>query len=81
MSQSPQKPVEIRFCVNNARGLKERNELIALGFDCRDCLGDCSACFDDGRFLEIDGEIVRGEFYNEILQALPQYTGKMPGEK
>lgn len=62
----PAKP-HIRFCVNNPPTLAERNDLIARGFLCRDCLGNCSACFE-GRFLEIDDEFVEGESYDEILQ-------------
>jgi uncharacterized protein YuzB (UPF0349 family) len=61
----------IRFCVNNPRTMAERNELIARGFDCRDCLGNCSACFE-GRFLEIDGEIIAGDCYDGILKSHPQ---------
>lgn len=61
----PERPT-IRFCVNNPRTLAERNELIARGFDCRDCLGNCKACFE-GRFLMINGEIIEGDSYRQIL--------------
>lgn len=62
--------LHIRFCVNNPRNLAERNALIARGFECRDCLGNCTACFE-GRFLEIDDEIVDGDSYEEILAKKP----------
>ncbi|MCA9302564.1 MAG: hypothetical protein KC996_00430 [Phycisphaerales bacterium] len=68
MDPSPQPTSRtIRFCVNNPPTLTERNDLIARGFVCRDCLGNCSACFE-GRFLEIDSEFIEGGTYDEILQ-------------
>ncbi|MBL4590889.1 MAG: hypothetical protein JKY96_02900 [Phycisphaerales bacterium] len=73
-----QKPI-IRFCVNNPRTLGERNGLIARGFDCRDCLGNCTACFE-GRFLEIDAEIVSGDSYGQILGIGDGLTGNIPLE-
>jgi uncharacterized protein YuzB (UPF0349 family) len=66
MDSPDQAKQSVRFCVNNPPTLSERNELIARGFDCRDCLGNCSDCFE-GRFLEIDDEFVEGESYDEIL--------------
>ena len=60
----------IRFCVNNPRNLTERNDLIARGFVNRDCLGNCSRCYET-RFLEIDGEKIEGESYDEILKSDP----------
>ncbi len=58
--------LSVRFCINNPRNLAERQDLIARGIPSKDCLGNCSACFE-GRFLEIQGEIVPGESYQEIL--------------
>jgi len=66
---SPKPP--IRFCINNPRNLAERQDLIARGIPSKDCLGNCTACFN-GRFLEIDGELVEGESYQEILEAAPK---------
>lgn len=71
MDKAPIKEAtHIRFCVNNPPTLAERNDLITRGFDCRDCLGNCSACFE-GRFLEIHDEFVEGETYEEILTKKP----------
>jgi len=61
----PAKPI-IRFCINNPRTLAEREDLIARGIPSRDCLGNCTACFE-GRFLEVNSEMVEGESYQEIL--------------
>ncbi len=58
----------VRFCINNPRNLAERQDLIARGIPSKDCLGNCSACFE-GRFLEIQGELVPGESYQEILDS------------
>lgn len=58
---------DIRFCVNNPRGLAERNDLIARGFVNRDCLGNCSRCFET-RFLEIEDEFIEGDSYDAILK-------------
>ncbi len=58
----------IRFCVNNPRSLAERNALIEAGYECRDCLGNCTRCFET-RFLEIDGKNIEGDSYNEILRS------------
>ena len=56
----------IRFCINNPRNLAERLYLIERGIPSKDCLGNCSACFV-GRFLEVDGALVVGDSYGEIL--------------
>ena len=61
-------PPLIRFCVNNPRGLIERNALIAKGYECVGCLGNCTRCFET-RFLEIDKRFIEGESYDEILRA------------
>jgi uncharacterized protein YuzB (UPF0349 family) len=61
---SPEK--HIRFCVNNPRSLEERNELIERGALVRDCLGNCTRCFET-RFLEIDDTFVEGDSYPEII--------------
>ena len=62
----PSPKPSIRFCINNPRTLAERQELHARGIPSRDCLGNCTACFE-GRFLEIEGEIIPGDSYAEIL--------------
>ena len=59
----------IRFCINNPRNLAERQDLIAREIPSKDCLGNCTACFE-GRFLEIDDELVEGESYQEILESV-----------
>ena len=63
---SPRPP--IRFCINNPRNLAERQDLIAREIPSKDCLGNCSACFE-GRFLEIEGELVEGDSYQAILDS------------
>jgi uncharacterized protein YuzB (UPF0349 family) len=67
----------IRFCVNNPRTLAERNDLIAKDIECRDCLSNCTACFE-GRFLVIDDEIVSGDSYGQILSSTEKNTGNIP---
>ena len=56
----------IRFCVNNPRGLDERNALLAAGHECLGCLGNCTRCFEV-RFLEIENRFIEGESYEEII--------------
>lgn len=56
----------IRFCVNNPRTLEERNDLIARGFECLGCLGNCTRCFET-RFLEIENRFVECEQYEQII--------------
>ena len=63
----------IRFCINNPRNLAERQDLIARGIPSKDCLGNCTACFE-GRFLEIDGQIIPGESYQAILKSASPKT-------
>jgi len=62
----------IRFCINNPRNLAERQDLIARDISSRDCLGNCTACFE-GRFLEIDGQLIAGESYEQILDSNESY--------
>lgn len=57
----------VRFCVNNPRGLRERQALIDAGYECLGCLGNCTRCFET-RFLEIDNRFVEGESYQQILE-------------
>lgn len=45
-------PCRIRFCVLNPRTNKERDALVAEGCEMRDCLGQCSLCFET-RFLAV----------------------------
>jgi len=59
----------IRFCINNPRNLQERQDLINQGIPSKDCLGNCTACFE-GRFLEIQGQIVPGDSYQQILNTI-----------
>lgn len=61
----------ILFCINNPRNLSERQDLIARGIPSKDCLGNCLICFN-GRFLEINGKLVEGESYQEIIEAAPK---------
>lgn len=64
----------IRFCVNNPRTLEERNALIAKGYECVGCLGNCTRCFET-RFLEIDRVFVEGESYEQIADNTPRSDG------
>ncbi|MFG0246904.1 MAG: hypothetical protein ACF8MF_12725 [Phycisphaerales bacterium JB052] len=66
MSEEPAKPQRVRFCVNNPRTLAERNSLIAKGYECIGCLGNCTRCFET-RFLEIENRLIEGDSYEEIL--------------
>lgn len=63
---SPEQTNRIRFCVNNPRTLQERNELLERGYQCLGCLGNCTRCFET-RFLEIGGEFIEGDRYEQIL--------------
>ena len=69
--ESPKPP--IRFCINNPRNLAERQDLIARGIPSHDCLGNCTACFE-GRFLEIQGELIDGDSYQAILKSASPKT-------
>ncbi|MBO6513031.1 MAG: hypothetical protein JJ974_03595 [Phycisphaerales bacterium] len=74
MDQPPRNPKHIRFCVNNPRTLQERQHLLAEGFTCRDCLSNCTQCFET-RFLEIDDTFIEGDSYQSICQsANPPHT-------
>lgn len=55
-----------RFCINNPRNLAERQDLINKDIPSKDCLGNCTRCFET-RFLEIEGEQIEGDSYQEIL--------------
>jgi len=57
---------KVRFCVNNPRSLEEREGLLARGFVCKGCLGNCTRCFES-RFLELNDRFVEGNTYDEIL--------------
>jgi len=73
------KPI-IRFCVNNPRNLDERNNLIAMGFDCLGCLGNCEVCFET-RYLEINGRFITGDSFEQILEkSIEQADKKTPHE-
>lgn len=64
----PTNPEHIRFCVNNPRNLQERQDLFDQGFTCRDCLSNCTRCFET-RFLEINDTFVEGDSYQHILES------------
>jgi uncharacterized protein YuzB (UPF0349 family) len=66
--------LRIRFCVNNPRTLAERNALIANGYECVGCLGNCTRCFET-RFLEIDKVYIEGESYEQIAEHTPHPDG------
>jgi len=66
---TPDQPARIRFCVNNPRTLAERNELIARGYACLGCLGNCTRCFET-RYLEVNGEFIEGESYDRITRGI-----------
>ena len=59
-------PCPIRFCVLNPRSNAERDALLAEGCEMRDCLGQCSLCFET-RFLVADTMTIEGEDYPDIL--------------
>jgi uncharacterized protein YuzB (UPF0349 family) len=59
-------PCPIRFCVLNPRSNEERDDLLAQGCEMRDCLGQCSLCFET-RFLVTDTQTIEGESYPAIL--------------
>lgn len=59
-------PCPIRFCVLNPRSNDERDALLAEGCEMRDCLGQCSLCFET-RFLVADTETIEGDTYPAIL--------------
>jgi uncharacterized protein YuzB (UPF0349 family) len=59
-------PCNIRFCVLNPRSSEERDALIAEGCEQRDCLGQCSLCFET-RFVVTDSMTIEGEDYPAIL--------------
>lgn len=60
------RPRTIRFCVNNPRSLEERQLLLDSGCDLRDCLGRCSACFDE-RFVMVGREVIEGPDFPSII--------------
>lgn len=66
MPDEPTHPDKIRFCVSNPRTLAERNDLLARGYECLGCLGNCTRCFET-RYLEINNRFVEGESYESIL--------------
>lgn len=74
MDQPAQPKPPIRFCINNPRNLAERQDLIARGIPSKDCLANCTACFE-GRFLEINNQFVEGESYQEILKSASPKSG------
>ena len=67
----------IRFCINNPRTLAERQDLIARGIPSKDCLGNCTACFE-GRFLEINGVITPCDAYQDLLDQPSPTTDPTP---
>jgi len=70
----PSSKPPIRFCINNPRNLAERQDLIARGIPSKDCLGNCTACFN-GRFLEINDLFIEGESYQAILESASPKSG------
>jgi hypothetical protein len=50
-------PCPIRFCALNPRSNEERDALTAQGCAMRDCLGQCSLCFET-RFLAVEATII-----------------------
>lgn len=60
-------PCPIRFCTLNPHSNQERDELIAQGCELRDCLGQCSLCFET-RFLVADTLTIEGDDYATILE-------------
>lgn len=75
--ETPAQPVRIRFCVNNPRTLAERNDLIARGYACLGCLGNCTRCFQT-RYLEINGRFIEGDTYDRITRRADG-PGQQPG--
>ncbi len=59
-------PCPIRFCVLNPRSNQERDDLLAQGCEMRDCLGQCSLCFET-RFVVVESKTIEGGEYAAIL--------------
>lgn len=59
-------PCPIRFCVLNPRSNQERDDLLMQGCEMRDCLGQCSLCFET-RFLVADSLTIEGDDYPTML--------------
>ncbi len=62
----PDQPGAIRFCTQNPRTNAERDALLAAGCVLRDCLSNCSRCFET-RFLCVGDTSIEGEDYETIL--------------
>ncbi len=65
-------PCPIRFCTLNPRSNQEREDLIAAGCEQRDCLGQCSLCFET-RFVVADGMTIEGKDYPSIIDQARRY--------
>lgn len=76
------RPCLIRFCVLNPRTPAEREALIAQGCEQRDCLGQCSLCFET-RFLAAGTTIIdQPDDYTALLdQARRLCTERTSNEK
>lgn len=69
-------PCPIQFCTQNPRSNEERDWLIAAGCELRDCLGQCSMCFET-RFVVADTLTVEGEDYEAIVAEAKKACGGM----
>lgn len=79
MDHQPQDPKHTRFCVNNPRNLEERQTLLDQGFTCRDCLSNCTRCFET-RFLEINDTFIEGDSYEHILKPADPPPSSTPSQ-
>lgn len=72
-------PKTIRFCVNNPRNIQERQALVDQGYTCRDCLSNCTRCFET-RFLEINDTFIEGDSYEQILKSADPPPSSNPSQ-
>lgn len=70
----------IRFCVLNPRSNEERDALLAAGCEMRDCLGQCSLCFET-RFLVADtATLDEPDNYTALLDAAKRLCAQRAGQ-
>lgn len=74
-------PCPIRFCVLNPRSNEERDALLAQGCEQRDCLGQCSLCFET-RFLVAGATIIdQPDDYTALLAEARRLCNERPSNE
>lgn len=73
-------PCRIQFCTLNPRSNEERDWLVGAGCEQRDCLGQCSLCFET-RFVVADTLTVEGEDYETIVAEARRVCEKRAGSE